>query len=43
MCDDDLPYITRGESSTECLDDGLVCSIDPATGECTECGTPEDV
>lgn len=37
-----LPRITRGESSQECLDAGLNCSIDPASGACTECGTAED-
>lgn len=35
------PYITRGASSDECLDQGLVCSIDPHTGRCTECGELE--
>ncbi|MCK0441054.1 hypothetical protein MUG78_16770 [Gordonia alkaliphila] len=38
-----LPYLTSGESSSECLDSGLVCSIDPRTGKCTECGKPEDL
>lgn len=36
-----LPYPTRGESSEQCLDAGLNCSIDPATGRCTECGVEE--
>jgi hypothetical protein len=33
-----LPYLTDGASSKECTDAGLTCSIDPATGKCTECG-----
>jgi hypothetical protein len=33
-----LPYLTDGPSSKECTDAGLTCSIDPATGKCTECG-----
>lgn len=33
-----LPYLTDGSSSKECTDAGLTCSIDPATGKCTECG-----
>ena len=37
----DLPYITKGESSSACLDSGLVCSIDPRTGKCSECGKAE--
>lgn len=37
-----LPYLTSGQSSEQCLDDGLVCSIDPLTGKCTECGIRED-
>jgi len=36
-----LPYITGADSSDECLDKGLNCSIDPATGACTECRRPE--
>lgn len=36
-----LPYLTRGESSDSCLDAELNCSIDPTTGECTECGAAE--
>jgi hypothetical protein len=36
-----MPYLTRGESSSECLSRGLVCSIDPGTGRCTECGAAE--
>jgi hypothetical protein len=38
---DSMPYTTNGPSSTECLDAGLVCSIDPTTGQCTECGQEE--
>jgi len=37
-----LPRLTRGESSAACLDAGLVCSVDPRSGNCTECGAPED-
>ncbi|QGJ95002.1 hypothetical protein KHQ86_gp158 [Gordonia phage Stormageddon] len=37
----DLPHLTEGESSRQCLDAGLVCSIDPRTGKCTECGCYE--
>lgn len=32
-----LPHLTDGQSSQACLDAGLVCSIDTATGRCTEC------
>lgn len=38
-----LPYLTRGESSKECLDKGWNCSIDPLTNRCTECGKEEDL
>jgi hypothetical protein len=37
----DHPYITNGASSEGCLNAGLVCSIDPMTGKCTECGQEE--
>lgn len=33
-----LPYLTSGPSSKECTEAGLVCSIDPEQGKCTECG-----
>jgi hypothetical protein len=38
----DLPRLTSGESSEQCLDAGLVCSINPRNGLCTECNKPED-
>lgn len=38
----DLPRLTSGESSEQCLDAGLVCSISPRNGLCTECNKPED-
>lgn len=38
---DNLPYTTKGPSSEDCLDAGLVCSIDPLIGACTECGLYE--
>lgn len=41
MSEADLPYITGADSSDQCLDAGLNCSIDPLTGRCTECNRPE--
>lgn len=35
-----LPHLADTDSS-ECLDNGLVCSVDPLTGRCTECGGRE--
>jgi hypothetical protein len=32
----DMPYLSDTDSA-ECLDNGLVCSVDPNTGRCTEC------
>lgn len=41
-CDDcTLPHLGETDS-TGCLDKGLVCSIDPHTGRCTECDGQEE-
>lgn len=40
-CEAHESRLTSGESSAACLDAGLVCSIDPTTGTCTECGHRE--
>lgn len=41
-CPTQVAYPTRGQSSPECLEDGVVCMIGP-DGECENCGQPENV